>query len=489
MKHMKPMKKMKRLLGVLLAAVMVLAFGVTVSAAEGNFTITAPANDHTYEVYQIFKGDYSSGVLSNVKWGKNGTGTEDEAVNSSIIDELTGVNSSSDTDQLEVISKYVDLNSDEFGTVKNGTPLSAPAGYYLIKDVDGSQTGENDSYTLYIATVGGDITITPKADTPEMNKKVQDINDSTNTTSDWQDSADYDIGDLVKFRLSGTVAENYGDYSAYKFVFHDKEQTGLTFQKESVVVKVDGKEINSGYNVVTEGLSDGCTFEVQFDNLKTISDVHANSVITVEYESKLNENANIGATGNKNSAKLEYSNNPNDAQEGETANTPWDNVIVFTYKTVINKIDGETNPLPGAAFKLEKKNSSGTWDLVKAFTADEHTTKFEFSGLDDGTYKLTETTTPGGYNTIEPIEFTVTATHDILSDDPGLTNLSGNATSGEITFRSNTSDGSLSADVVNQKGSTLPETGGIGTTIFYVVGGILVIGAAVLLITRRRMNK
>ena len=256
---------------------------------------------------------------------------------------------------------------------------------------------------------------------------------------------------------------------------------------------MDGTEITTGFEVVTEGLDDDCTFEVVFENLKDIDSVHAGSVITVEYESELNSNAVLGSAGNPNKMHLEFSNNPNDEQGGETGETPDDTVIVFTYKTVINKVDGENKPLTGAEFTLEKKVKDDEaeggyhWETITVVKNEEGTT-FTFSGLDDGDYRLTETTTPDGYNTIDPIEFTITAEHDILSDNPALTSLNGNATTGEITFTSNTTDGSLTADVVNQSGATLPETGGMGTTLFYVIGGILVVGAGVLLITKKRMS-
>ena len=474
-----------------------LALAVPTFAAENEYTITAPDNGHTYEVYQIFTGDYYEGVLSNIKWGQNGTGTTGEAVSSEIISELTGA-TGSDTEKLAVIEKYVDLESKEFGTVSNGNPLTVPGGYYLIKDVDGSQEGDDDSYTLYIVQVADDVTITPKADVPEFEKKVQDADDTAGTTTGWQDSADHDIGDIINFQLKGTVADNYDAYKVYKFVFHDTESTGLTFQ-EVTAVKVDGTLIDSGYQVVTEELEDGCTFEVVFENLKSIESVHAGSVITVEYTSKLNENAVIGSTGNPNTANLEFSNNPNDEQGGETGETPDDTVIVFTYKTVIDKVDGEQQPLAGAEFTLEKfvadeegadtyNEVKGTWTKVGDAVVTEEGTQFTFKGLDDGTYRLTETKTPDGYNTIEPIIFTVTAEHEVESDNPALTSLNGNKVSGEITFTPNQSEGSLTATVVNQSGLELPETGGMGTTIFYVIGGILVAGVGVLLITRRRMN-
>lgn len=496
------MKKMRKLLAVMLTLIMAMAMMVPAMAAgddeadTNSFTITAPDNGHTYEVYQIFTGDYYEGVLSNIKWGKNGTGTTGEAVSSEIITELTET-TGSDTEKLAVIEKYVNLESEEFGTVSNGNPLTVPGGYYLIKDVDESQAGEDDAYTLYIVQVADDVTITPKADVPEFEKKVQDADDTAGTTTEWQDSADHDIGDTINFQLKGTVADNYDAYKVYKFVFHDTESKGLTFQGVTAV-KVDGVEIETGYEVV-QSPSDKCTFEVVFENLKNIESVHADSVITVEYTSVLNENAVIGSAGNPNTANLEFSNNPNDEQGGETGETPDDTVIVFTYKTVIDKVDGEEKPLAGAEFTLEKfvadeegadtyDDKKGTWTSVGDAVVTEEGTQFTFSGLDDGAYRLTETKTPDGYNTIDPIIFTVTAEHEVESDDPTLTSLNGNKVSGEITFTPNQGEGSLTATVVNQSGLELPETGGMGTKIFYLAGGILALGAGLLLVTRKRME-
>ena len=144
--------------------------------------------------------------------------------------------------------------------------------------------------------------------------------------------------------------------------------------------------------------------------------------------------------------------------------------------------------LKGAGFTLYKKNASGTYVAVSGEIKGNDMTTFTFSGLDDGDYKLSETTTPAGYNTISDIEFTITAEHEINSDNPALTSLNGNVSSGVITFTPNTSGGSLTTDVINQKGSTLPSTGGMGTTLFYIIGGVLVVGAAVLLIVKRRMS-
>ena len=494
------MKHTKKLASLLLALVMVFALAATAFAAE-NAAISAPeGSTRTYEVYQIFTGDLYNGALSNVKWGQNSTGTVGKAVDQTILDALAAVNSKSDTEKLAVIQTYVNFDSTAIGTVSDSNPLTVPTGYYLIKD--NGPVNDGEAYSLYVVQVVGPTTISPKVGTTTSDKKVDDKNDS-NTTEDattWQDSADYDIGDAVPFKLSATIAQDYASYThGYKLTFHDEEAAGLTFNASSVKVYVDGEEITSGFTVVTEGLTGGCTFEVRFANLKDIASVEAGSIISVEYTSTLNDQAVIGSTGNKNTSHVTYTNNPNDKQAGENGETPDDVVIVFTYKTIVNKVTKNPNydpkvegseeyiPLKGAGFTLYKKNASGIYEAVGSELKGEDMTTFTWSGLDDGDYKLVETTTPSGYNTIADIEFTISAGH-VDGDIPYLNTLSGNVTSGTATFTAVVNDGSLSTDVVNNSGAQLPSTGGIGTTIFYVLGSVLVIGAAVLLVTKKRMS-
>ena len=488
------MKTLKKAMSVLVSLLMIFTFALPAFADSATtYTITAPATTHQYEIYQIFTGDLSGDILSNVKWGKNGTDTEGKAVASTIIDKLTAVNSKSDREFLNVVEPCANLNSIPVATITNGATYSAVAGYYLIKDKDNTVSGA-DTYTTYIVKVVNDVTISPKGNVPSFEKKVKDTNDTTGATSDWQDSADYDIGDKVPFKLEGTVASNYADYKTYYFAFHDKAEPGLTFNKDSVKVFVDATEITTGYSVVTS-TTDGDTFDVVFDNLKTITDVRADSKITVEYTATLNDKAILGNQGNVNTAHLEFSNNPNKVHSGsgkpETGNTPDDSVIVFTYQVVVNKTKANGEALTGAEFTLEKVLKNGTKETVTVVKNTEGTT-FTFKGLDDGDYVLTETVTPATYNTIEPIRFTVTADHKITwngeARDAILTSLSGNATSGTADFMPDKTEGSLTTDVVNQSGATLPGTGGIGTTIFYVIGGLLMAAAAVLLITKKRMN-
>lgn len=500
-------KAMKKLMAALLAVAMVCAMAIP-AFADGSsststapvttlYTIAAPHNGHTYEIYQIFTGDYDPSnktMLTNIKWGKNGKGgAVGDAVDQAILNELSGVASSAiDSAKLAVIEKYVTL-TNPVETIVDGGSVEVAGGYYLIKDQDGSLSG-SEPYTTYLVSVVGTVTITPKSnDVPEFEKKLKDTNDSTGDVSDWQDSADYDIGDYIPFRLQGTVPEDYGSYKTYYYAFHDVEEAGLTFDPSSVEVFV-GDEVNgtkidaSNYTVVTNP-ADGCTFEIVFDDLKNIPTVTANSIITVTYKSRLNENAVLGAQGNVNKAKLEYSNNPKGTGTGRT---PWDNVIVFTYKVVVNKVDQNRQPLEGAEFTLTKKLKDGTENVIPMKIDTSNKALFTLSGLDDGVYTLTETVTPAHYNTISPITFTVNADHTITWEaDPRntvLTSLSGNTASGEITFTHNETDGSLTTDVVNNIGTTLPGTGGIGTTIFYVIGGGLMVAAAILLITKKRME-
>lgn len=464
----------------------------TVTAAKTykiSFPTDAKYAEHTYEVYQVFTGDLSDGVLSNVRYGANGTKTEGTEVTAAELKQLTDVNAGSKTAQekLDVIKTFANLKSTPVATLtKTNTSYTAAAGYYLIKDKDGSQTGKDDANTLYLTKVVGDVAIDPKSDVPSFQKKVKDVNDTTGETSGWQDSADYDFGDEVPFQLTATLPNNYSNYKTYYLAFHDVEEPGLQFNKNSVKVAIDGQAVDSANYTVKTDTTDDCTFEVVFNNLKNIAAAKDSSKVTVEYNSTLTKQATVGKDGNLNKAKLQFSNNPNSEQGGEnspTGETPWDNVIVFTYKVTVNKVDQDKHALKGAAFKLEKTYEDGTTKLVKEFTAGD-ATSFTFSGLDDGTYTLTETATPAGYNSIKPVTFTVTAEHKIVWGDTDkrtdiLTSVNGNKTSGEIAFTFATdANKDLSTDIVNVKGSNLPETGGMGTTILYAAGAAIVLVAA-----------
>ena len=507
------MKHIKKLASLLLALVMVFALATTAFAEETTYSITInnSAKDHTYEAYQIFTGDLSGTTLSNIVWGSGVSEAGQTALGDAAAKAETLKTEADAKAFAKAVAPYLTTAAGSANTVTDGKYVISglAAGYYLVKDQDGSLTGDNDSYTEYIIQVVGNVTATPKSDVPEVQKKVKDINDSTDTTkTDWQDSADYDIGDSIPFQLKATLADNVSSYTTYKVVFHDTLSKGLTYNNDAKVY-IDGTETN-GFTVTATVNADGTTtLTVSCDDVKALGAGNS-SAITVEYTAKLNENAVLGSAGNPNEVYLEYSNNPNKSEEGnnETGETPKDVVIVFTYKTIINKVDSENNPLTGAAFKLEKliKGKDGaadTWTTVKEFAVDETTTSFTFSGLDDGQYKLTETKTPAGYNTIDPIYFVIEATHDETADAPTLKTLNAYLTDANGNKQTEMKDGesvnidlgtvdltagSITTTVVNKSGSKLPSTGGIGTTIFYVLGGVLVLAAVVLLVTKKRMS-
>ena len=490
------MKLFKKFASFVLAFTMVMAIAmpsVVKAAGNGSITITGAASGHTFEAYQIFAGDVSGKTLSNLKWGSGVTEAGQTALGNAKTKADSLKNSSDAKDFASEVSQY--LTTASATSVADGQDYKinglAP-GYYLVKDKDGSVSGQ-DSYTKFILeVVGDDVSAAVKSNVPTSEKKVKDTNDTTGETTGWQDSADYDIGDQVPFQLTGNVADDYSQYkSAYQLVFHDTLSNGLTFNENSVKVYVNDSDtpVSSDQYTIAYPATDNHSFDVTINDVKSLGD-HVTKV-RVEYTATLNENAVIGSLGNPNKMYMEFSNNPNSTTGTDKGQTPEDKVIVFTYKVVINKVDSRRIPLAGAAFKLEKVLSNDEKKLVKEYTIGEdeedlEKTRFEFRGLDDGKYILTETVTPEGYNTMDPITFNITASHDTKSDDPKLTDLNGNAVDGEIKFTVNETKGTLTASVVNYMGSELPSTGGMGTTVLYVAGTIMILAAGVFLVMKKK---
>ena len=534
------MKTIKRISCLLLALALMMALSVTAFAA-----------DHNYEVYQIFTGDYSDGILSNVKWGKNGTGTEKEAVSDTVLKELEGVTkSTSDTAKLAVITQYANLESDPYATGTTTTFENLPNGYYLVKDKDGTQNVENGYYTLYIVqVVNGTLEFTPKGDVPETVKKILD--------TDPVDVNEASIGDTVNYQITGTLPTNLDDYNTYYYVFTDTLSKGLTFNKDVKVEIVNGEAKTDVtkyfYASATEySVTDGTTITIGIQDIKALNlledvTVTKDSKIVVTYSATLNENAVIAGAGNPNDVVLDYSNDPNNSGEGTTTppenpgkpeptdptgETPKDTVVTYTTELTILKNDDKNNILTGAEFTLtgngvkvvlvttekftvaadgtywklkdgtytKTEPTEGTTDKYESDTTkyaktveliakgagkeettvvgtvDSETGLVTFTGLGAGTYTITETKTPAGYNTIAPVTFTLTfdaETKTFASDNE------------DVVVGA---DNKLDTTIVNKAGATLPETGGIGTTIFYVLGSVLLVGAAVLLITKKRMS-
>lgn len=542
------MRKVKKLLGLLLAAVMVLAMGVPTFAASGSYTLTisGASGGHTYEAYQIFAGELSKNgqTLSNVTWGDGVNseallaalkGTEEEttayetcttAADVAKVLESYGDNSSEMKAFADIAGQHLSgTTSGTLGEYNEGsyTISGLAAGYYLVKDKDDSVPG-TDAYTDFILKVVQNTTVTAKSYVPTVEKKVQEDDKYTQDGgygNGYNDVADWNIGDAVPFKLIGTLPTNFADYDTYQYIFHDTLSDGLDLNKGSIKVYyasdkagTDKTEISSEkYTVNVPGTeeTDKCSFEVAFADLTSVEGVTANKYIIVEYTATLNKDAEIGLPGNPNKVYLEFSNNPNSGGEGDTGKTPEDKVIVFTYELDVTKVDGQDadTKLKDAEFKLYDAN--GKYVIVDAdgkvtgwadneaggstLKSDENGL-FKVIGLDDGTYYLKETKAPDGYNKItEPIEIVITATTENdqnweAGEGPkdALTALEIQVTVGssETSGNGDTETGIVATDIQNNKGAKLPETGGMGTTIFYVLGAILVIGAGVLLIVRRR---
>ena len=559
----------KKLLAVMLVVVMVLGSFSTVFAAPTTVKISTTSETHTYEIYQIFKGDVNKDdegkvrdLLTDLVYGENAKAvdgnprTVDTAVTTAdmaAIDAIAKATYPDEQAKIAALAPYVDLDEEPLKTIgKVGDDVVAsadvPSGYYLIKDKDNS-VAYPETYTLYLLqVVNEDMTISPKGGEVEEKKKVDDKNDSNQSEDDvnWQDTADYDIGDHVPYKLTFKLPGNYDKFIKYYVEFFDDMCEGLTLDTDSVKIYFGASDTTGQSITFTEVLDDPATDSVNegsqyanghkyhyvINDLKTFkAGLAAGTEIRIEYTATLNNNAVIGNNGNPNEYWVKYSNNPNNSGDGtpETGETPHDKNVVFTYQTIFNKVDGKNNPITGADFELYKfvcidgehehvdacKNDKdelicgfekqgelwGKWTNVTELN--EGTNKpskiksangavadsvFTFKGLDDGLYKLVETVTPDGYNGIPDQIFTITAKH---AQDPAelkLTELTG-TDGASFTLTPNVDAGSLTTSIVNKSGSILPETGGIGTTILYTLGGILVVGAGVLLVARRKMER
>ncbi len=531
---------------------MALCFGAALPsfAADDTTTPAQPASpeaaeqvDHEYQSFQIFKGE--EGVLNNkkvllkVEWGADASQAVQDAIwkqihadGFEVKDEdgnvIANQADATATDIARAIeAKYPNSNKvgvdaeklakvvskaigDKTGTtVADNTTFTGDAGWYLVVDKTPSLWGDYAQYKdrsqLKFLFKNDTFRVTTKRSWIEIFKTVKDINDSVTVDNPDGSSADYDIGDDVPFTLTATLPDNVKDYESYTFTINDRQNKGFDFP-ENFKVTVDGVEYAAAnYTVASNDYdNDGAQndFDIVFGDVAKNAAFNNSSQVVVTYTSKLNADAKIGNAGNKNESRITY--NPDNEGEGHT---PWDIVIVFTFKPIINKLDQDGAALPGAVFDLVKvkateaggkytvtKDADGNDETVYTKTFVANGNVHSIAGIDDGVYKIVETTTPPGYNTIDPIYFVVVAEHNENLELVSLSivDLDGNSMNpGEAVSNAMTAsltDGTITTDVINQKGVVLPSTGGIGTTIFYIVGGVLVVGAVVLLIVRRRMR-
>jgi len=547
---------------------------MTANAAATANTISFTNNvdtGHTYTGYQIFTGEIEDGVLKNVAWANAAKGadflTALQGATATLSDSTTlGSKFTSATDAKTVAAAMSTItNSDDKDILAaflatqtaNMVKVNATAaesiditatgdGYYLV--IDEGSSAKPNAKTKYLldsvdASNGAEIAV--KSAVPSMVKKVQENTDVDDydgmgeTGNDWNDVADYNIGDAVPFKLYGSLPSNYGDYEHYYYKFTDTLAAGLTAPAAAdVTVKIGTEVISPGKNMRVK--VDGQNIIVSFEDIKAFT-TDASAIITVQYNAILNEDAEIGLPGNENTANLEFSNNPNfeynptttDDKEDkpgdngtpddttddsdETGETPEDKVIVFTYQLDITKEDGATNAkLKDAKFKLINKDGkfatvdannkiTGWVDTEAAgseFTSSAEGT-FSIIGLDDGTYTLKETAVPATYNTPTPdtLTFTIDATTANNQTWDGtankaLTALNLTAATGAQlannigTGKAGTLDsGIVAATVYNTKGTTLPTTGGIGTTLFILGGGCAAGIAGIYLVSKKKTRE
>lgn len=498
------------MLALLAAFALVLAMAVPAFADEATYKITIKNSVGTYEAYQIFKGDLAGNVLSNIEWG---TGVKAEVKNAFDGKTAAEVARTLESDETAAaakafatkISGYLDTTAAVEGTTEI-TGLSA--GYYLIKN---KSVNEGEAYTDFILQVVNNVEITPKGQKPTLDKQIKH-----NESGKWGDVGDNQIGDTVEFRTITTVPNTTG-YTKYDYTIFDEMSTGLTSNvtdASGITIKInDEEELDSRYYTVTVDSTDANKFSVKVDILKAITDgkIEAGNSLYTYYTGVLNKDAKVYDEGNqKNTAYLQYSNNPHD--NTSQSKTPKVTVYDWTFKMNVQKVDGANadKELAGAKFVLSKNGAvdlgaidengtpAKTENLIKLVydstdstyrvaTANDATTTYVMTagnitikGLDDAEdYYLYETKAPAGYNRLtEPVKFRISATYTSADSRPDVLTKVGDkeAASG------------LKVSVENNAGTTLPSTGGMGTTVFYVVGGGLMAVAVVLLVTKKRME-
>lgn len=500
---MKYMKKFMALLAVLTLALTMAVPAFAETTTPTKYTITINNGTGNYAAYQIFKGDLHEKTLSNIEWGDNVT-DEGRTKFGNAADKAKTITTEADAKAFAVeVAKY--LTDPAAGTGTDSITVSGP-GYYLIKN---TSVGEGEVFTDYILRVVGDVKVNPKSGKPTLDKQIRH-----NETGVWGVVGDNQIGDTVEFRTLTTVPIVSG-YTQYTYVIHDEMSAGLTSNvrsNEDVTIKVNDETVlDKNYYTVTVDPENANKFTVTVDVLNAIKDgkMVAGDTLYTYYTGILNENAKVYNDGKQdNKAYLEYSNNPHN--NTTTNKTPEKVVYDWTFKMEVNKIDGESNaPLSDAKFVLSKNGSrslgtigddgtpSNTKDLISLIENSDgsytvapagHTGTYVMTagnitikGLDDATeYYLYETKAPAGYNRLtDAVKFKITADYDETGK---------NCTSVTTKVNEDAPQAGLSITVKNNKGAALPSTGGIGTTIFYVIGGGLMAVAAVLLVTKKRMN-
>ena len=495
-------KAMKKLMAVLLAVAMVCAMAIPAFAADGavhssssdgKITINNAVTGQTYKIYRILDLQYNDTAKSfryekNDKWGAF---VEGQTTYLSV-DSKTGVVTWANSDNADNGTAIKALAIAAGQHVKDTPSLAAddsekaassivtfdrlPLGWYLV--VSDLTTDAICS----IDTTAKEVTIKEKNGAPTVTKEVEYASGS------WGQGNDGNVGDTVNFHTTIYVT----DGNPTNYVLHDQMSKGLTFKENSIAVKVNDTLITN-YTVEYTN-TDKCTFEISFPN----GTLHTNDTVVVTYSAIINSDAVVGTDGNDNKTWLKYGNN------GETTHS---NTKTYTWKFNILKYFTDSNDdkkyLANVEFVLYRKNADDKAEYAKfdpnnkltGWTENESeagklttnaTSNVTVKGLDKGTYFLKETATPVGFNGLtSDVEVQIDSSCNTLSGATYTVKYKmANANDEDFTD----TDDEKVVPIENNRGTTLPGTGGIGTTIFYVVGGGLMVAAAILLITKKRME-
>ena len=525
--------KASKILSLALALVMILALAIPLMSAsaanDASITINKPANlsinGQTFDAYKIFDMEPLGGGVFKYTIADEfldaadhlnplidkedpNYGNVDMAALAKLLWEFIVDNDIQPTGSVTAADD-VDGNDDVIVT-ESATIEDLPYGYYLVYGA-GLSNGEPVFGISILTNAAPDATVDLKLDAPFIDKWVFNHN-----IDDWSKWTDVNMGDTVDFLLNSRVPAMPG-YTSYTFIVHDTMSAGLTFDASTVKVMVGDIELNVDedyedfYEVKTSGIDAGETFNIVFDAEKFVTlNSMAGTPIVITYSAVLNKNAVIGAPGNPNTVNLEFSNNPY-STDGSTIRTPDDTVIVYTFDLIVYKYTGdlykeEDAPLGDAKFIMRDANgkqlrfvklsfpdkddddaSDDDMAMYRLVTPEDETDEdveivdfivspytglIYIKGLDAGAYELEETEHPAGYNLLEGF-VTAVIVHE---DEEGAYHVEVNEAE---TNRVN---------IENKEGFSLPGTGGIGTTIFYLTALVLSTGLVALLIVRRRIS-
>lgn len=513
-----------------------MAFAEEGAAPSYSLTIKQAADNGStsFKAYQIFAADVVDGksgkVTSNVEWASaeaetavmdvlvdnNAFGITKGSTASDVADFLSKITDTTDTTSLPqdsilnkialAVEKRVTATGNSFAAGQTFT--TTKAGYYLfMTDTDSLKANEKQTGTSPIfAVVGGNaVAVTEKTSIPTVTKQVMD----DGADNDWKNKADSQMGQIVQYKLTGTVASNVDTFSTYYYEFHDELSAGLTVDKSTVKAVIGETQITPTSVTVSDPDSNGRTvLSVKFDNLKAAGvTVGESTRVVVTYSAKLDPQKSqyvvVGGTGNSNTVKLIYSNNPGHDSRGESVP---DTVCDYTYALKLVKKDATdgNKKLTGVKFTICATDPDDTASKGRyvqengslGAKAYEFTTtdsgEIYVKGLDAGTYTVKETHTLAGYNTIPDFTFTIRA--DGFNQAEGENKITvETSTKGSNLVEvdtTNTDNGTAALIVKNKQGSGLPLTGLNGVTFTWIAGGaVLCIGVAHLIRSRKQAEE